>query len=42
MEIQEKVPVKQSSKSGEPFRALDIKNCVTIGWDGGLDRLFRS
>ncbi|MFX1568996.1 MAG: hypothetical protein ACFFCV_11595 [Promethearchaeota archaeon] len=39
-EIQEKVPTKISGKSHEPFKAINIKDCITIGWNDNLSRLF--
>jgi len=40
-EILEKVPTKKSKKSGERFRAINIKDCITIGWDDGFEKLFK-
>jgi len=39
-EILEKIPVSNSEKFGE-FRAIDIKDCITVGWEDGFDKLFR-
>lgn len=39
-EVLEKMPMKESEKYGQ-FRAIDIKHCITIGWEDGLEKLFR-
>lgn len=38
--IIEKVPLKINSCSKEEFRAIDIKKCITIGWNDNLSKLF--
>lgn len=38
--IIEKMPLKINSCSNEEFRAIDIKNCITIGWNDNLSKLF--
>ena len=38
--IVENVPLKVNSSSNEEFRAIDIKNCITIGWNDNLGKLF--
>lgn len=40
-EVLEKIPTNVSKKSGEEFRGVPIKECITIGWDDGLWKLFR-
>ena len=39
-EVLEKVYMRESEKYGK-FRAIDIKNYITIGWEDGLEKLFR-
>lgn len=39
-DITEKVPLKTNSESNEEFRAIDIKKCITIGWNDNLSKLF--
>ena len=39
-EVLEKVPMRESERYGQ-FRAIDIKHCITIGWEDGLEKLFR-
>lgn len=38
--IVEKMPLKVNSNSNEEFRAIGIKNCITIGWNDNLGKLF--
>ena len=37
----EKAPVRTSSKGKkDQFRAINIKDCITVGWEDGLQRIF--
>lgn len=38
--ITENTPLKINSSSNEEFRAIDIKSCITIGWNDNLSKLF--
>ncbi len=38
--IIETIPLKTNSESKEKFRAIDIKRCITIGWNDNLGKLF--
>ena len=41
-EVIERIMINISRKSHEPFRAIPLKDCITIGWDDGLYKLFGS
>lgn len=38
--IVEEMPLKVNSSSNEEFRAINIKDCITIGWNDNLGKLF--
>lgn len=41
-EVLENVNKKISSRSNEPFRPIGIKDCITIGWKDGLEKLIQA
>ena len=40
--IIEQMPVRENHNTKENFRAIDIRDCITIGWDDDLGKLLKN